>query len=85
MPVDIAGAEYFSATEVARALGVTRQTLWRWCADGRIPAGHRYRDRQRVFTRGEFDEIRSFADRIHPVSRQRSQSVRTESEVGTNE
>lgn len=82
MPVEIAGAEYFAAAEVAKALGVTRQTVWRWGADGRIPAGHRYRDRQLVFTRTEFDEIRKFADRIEPVSRKRSRDVGAAKEVG---
>jgi predicted DNA-binding transcriptional regulator AlpA len=69
MPVQIAGVEYFSADEVADAVGVSRQTLWRWRTDGRIPAGNRYRDRQIVFTAGEFEVIRQFACRVEPVSR----------------
>jgi Helix-turn-helix domain len=75
MPVQILGAAYFLAAEVARDLRVSRQTLWRWRTEGRIPAGHRYRDRQVVFTQGEFDEIRAFAHRIEPV--EKSATVRT--------
>jgi hypothetical protein len=68
MAVDIQGTKYLQATEVAVAIGVTRQTLWRWRRDGSIPIGSRYRGRQIVFTPKEVDIIRQFADRIEPIS-----------------
>jgi transcriptional regulator with XRE-family HTH domain len=61
------GITYFSAADVSRAIGVSRQTLWRWRQDGKIPSGRRYRDHQVVFTTVEFDAIRAFAHRIEPI------------------
>ena len=69
MPVHIAGTEYFSAAEIAKALGVSRQTLWRWGTDGKIPAGQRYRNKQLVFTHAELEAIRDYAQRIEPVAK----------------
>ena len=69
MPVQIAGTQYFSAAELAKALGVSRQTFWRWGSDGKIPPGQRYRNKQLVFTQAEFDAIRDYAHRIEPVSK----------------
>jgi predicted DNA-binding transcriptional regulator AlpA len=59
---------YFPASAVASAVGVSRQTLWRWRSDGKVPRGTRYRDGQVVFTEKEFAEIRQFADRLEPVA-----------------
>lgn len=59
--------EYLTVTEVARAAGVTRQTLWRWRQDGSIPRGVRYRGRQLLFTLAELQAIRDFAQRIEPA------------------
>lgn len=67
MPVQIHGKEYLQATEVAKAVGVTRQTLWRWRRDGSIPVGSRYRGRQIVYTGAEVGLIRRFAERIEPI------------------
>ncbi|WP_437931118.1 helix-turn-helix domain-containing protein [Sorangium sp. So ce291] len=61
------GTTYFSAAEVVRDIGVSRQTLWRWRQDGKIPVGRRYRDRQVLFTADEFDTIREFAHRLEPI------------------
>jgi len=67
MPRVISGKEFYTATEVAREVGVVRQTLWRWRHEGKIPAGSRYRDRQILFTRPELDRIREFAHRVEPL------------------
>jgi hypothetical protein len=48
MPVEIGGTKYLGAAEVVKRLNVTRQTLWRWRQQGKIPAGHRYRGREVV-------------------------------------
>ncbi len=67
MPREIRGIEYFSAAEVARGLGLSRQTLWRWRRDGKIPSGHRFRDGQIMFTQAEVDRIYEHANRLEPV------------------
>jgi hypothetical protein len=67
MPIEIDGVTYFSAADIAEELGVARQTLWRWRQAGKIPAGHRFRNRQIVFTVAEAQAIREFANRIEPV------------------
>jgi predicted DNA-binding transcriptional regulator AlpA len=67
-PLEIEGRRYFRAIEVADEIKISRQTLWRWRADNKIPLGHRFRGRQIVFTAEEFETIREFANRIEPVS-----------------
>jgi hypothetical protein len=67
MPFDIDGVTYFLAADVTAKIGVSRQTLWRWRQAGKIPAGHRFRDRQIVFTAEEFRAICEFANRLEPV------------------
>ena len=67
MPVNINNISYLSASEVIEDLEVTRQTLWRWRQEGKIPAGHRLRDRKVVFSPDEVDEIRVFANQVEPI------------------
>ena len=66
-PVQIDGIAYFSATDLTAALGISRQTLWRWRRAGKIPLGHRFRDGQTFFTKEEVEEIKGFASRIEPI------------------
>lgn len=66
-PLVIDGVPYFTAADVARASAVTRQTLWRWRRDGKIPAGRKYRDTQIVFTHEESERIREYAHRLEPL------------------
>ena len=63
----IDGVTYFSMGEVTRELKISRQTLWRWRQEGKIPTGHRYRDRKVLFTEREAEAIRRFANRIEPI------------------
>lgn len=70
MSLTIEGIEFFTNTEVARRLGVSRQTLWRWRADGDVPAGRRYRRKSVVFTKAEVDLIFAFANRIEPIEQE---------------
>jgi hypothetical protein len=67
MPIDIEGVTYFSATDIHRAIGVARQTLWRWRKARKIPQGRRYRDRQVLFTKDEVDMVREYANRLEPA------------------
>jgi hypothetical protein len=65
--IEIDGEEYFSAAELITSLGIARQTLWRWRRQGKIPAGHRYRDRNLIFTSAEAEKIRQFANRVEDI------------------
>jgi excisionase family DNA binding protein len=67
MPVRIEGEDYYTHTEVAEELAVSRQTLWRWREKGQIPPGLRYRTRQVVFKREEVEAIRQFANHLEPI------------------
>lgn len=68
MPVTIEGVEFFTTTEVTQMLGVSRQTLWRWRAEGNVPLGHRFRRKSIVFSKVEVDEIVAFGNKIEPIA-----------------
>lgn len=68
MPIEIEGVTFYSAGEVAKEIGVSRHTLWRWRQDEKIPSGHRYRDGKVVFTAKEMQAIREFANRLDPAT-----------------
>jgi hypothetical protein len=59
--------KYITASELLEELDVTRQTLWRWRQEGKIPAGHRYRGRHVLFSTEEAEAIKEFANRIEPI------------------
>ena len=67
MPLTIDGVCFYTNTEVAQSLGVSRQTLWRWRAEGGVPQGRRYRRKSVVFTKDEVAQIAAFANRIEPI------------------
>ena len=66
MCIEIEGVEYYSNVEVLEATGVSRQTLWRWRQEGRVPGGNRFRNGQVLFTAGEYQEILAYANRVEP-------------------
>ena len=66
MPFSIDGTNYYTVSEITRHFSITRQTLWRWRSGGKIPYGHRFRDRQIVFTESELRDIEEYANRIEP-------------------
>jgi predicted DNA-binding transcriptional regulator AlpA len=68
MPLTIEGVEFFTTTEVTQMLGVSRQTLWRWRAEGNVPLGRRFRRRSIVFSKVEVDEIVAFGNKIEPIA-----------------
>lgn len=67
MPLTIEGVEFFTTTEVTQILGISRQTLWRWRAEGNVPLGRRFRRKSVVFTKVEVDEIVAFANKVEPI------------------
>jgi predicted DNA-binding transcriptional regulator AlpA len=67
MPHLIEGRRFFTTEDAATAFSVSRQSLWRWRREGRIPAGHRLRNRQVVFTEAEFEQIREYATWLEPI------------------
>lgn len=64
--MNINGIEYFSAAEVAKEAGVSRQTLWRWRTEGQVPAGRRFRGHLLLFSDLELQTIRQYANRLEP-------------------
>jgi hypothetical protein len=69
MPIEIDGIQYFSATDINREIGITRQTLWRWRRQRDIPQGQKYRGHQLLFTKQDVEAIRQHANRLEPVVR----------------
>ena len=67
MPIEIKGLTYLLMSEVATRAQVSRQTLWRWRQERKIPMGHKYRGRQVIYTPAEVREIEAFAHRIDPI------------------
>jgi len=63
----INGIEYFTVPEILKELRIARQTLWRWRQQGKIPPGHRYRDRNLLYTLDEVEEIHQFANRVEDI------------------
>ena len=67
MPIELKSRLYFSVNEVLSDTGISRQTLWRWRQDGKVPLGHRFRDRQILFDEEEFHAIRRYATHVEPL------------------
>jgi hypothetical protein len=66
--IEIAGTTYLFAVDLARQVGVSRTTLYRWRQDGKIPAGRRDRRRLILFTLAEAQIVRDYADRLEPAT-----------------
>jgi len=66
--LQIDGVSYFTAAQVAEAANVSRQTLWRWRTQGKVPAGQRYRDRIVLFTKDDFVSVLEYANRLEPAT-----------------
>ena len=69
MILKINGKTYFSTNHILQQVGISRQTLWRWRQEGKIPPGHRYRDGKVLFTSCEVEIIKRFADHVEPIGR----------------
>ena len=66
MPLKVGGKTFYKAKEVAQLAGVSRQTLWRWQRDDKIPSGRRYRGRERLYTLEEAQTVHAYAHRMEP-------------------
>lgn len=63
-PIEIAGRRYYTANQVAEALGVDRSTFYRWRMKNRVPQGQEFRDGRRLFSEEELEEAREFANQM---------------------
>lgn len=68
MPIQIEGKEYLTVSDLVEELGVSRQTIWRWRQQDKIPQGNTLRGRWVVFTPREVDAIRTFAFQLKPLN-----------------
>lgn len=68
MAISVAGVTYYTTKDIVDSLSITRQTLWRWRLERKVPIGRRFRDKQLLFTKSEFEIIKDFANRIEPTS-----------------
>ena len=68
MPTKIKGHQYWTVSEIADELGVSRQTLWRWRKADEIPQGCKARGNRVVFSLDEVVAIRAFAERVEPIA-----------------
>jgi len=58
MPVIIGDKQYFRTSEVCRKVGISRNTLYRWCAAERfLSAQHRDFRGWRLFTQDEVEGL----------------------------
>lgn len=67
---------YFAAADIIRELQISRQTFWRWRHDGKIPSGHRFRDRRLLYQQEEFAVIREYATRVESAAAKDSGQLR---------
>jgi hypothetical protein len=73
IPLSIDGTTFYALAVVANEAGVSRQTIWRWRQEGKIPGGHIYRDRRVVFSESETRAVLEYANRIEPANGTRNQ------------
>jgi len=66
MPVMINGQTYYRTAEVCQAVGISKNTLFRWLKDG-ILEEPELRDRRewRLFTETQVDQLKQEATRIY--------------------
>ncbi|APV44491.1 DNA binding domain-containing protein, excisionase family [Dehalogenimonas formicexedens] len=73
MPVTIKGTNYFRTAEVCRMVGISRNTLYRWCEEAELP-GDMHRDFRgwRLFTEEQLDSLLTKTGSVITVSKQAS-------------
>lgn len=73
MPSLIHGVTYYTSQEVLAAIGVSRQTLWRWRQEPDFPQGARLRGRL-LFSEQDVAVIQDLAFQLEPVRANRDPS-----------
>jgi len=70
MPVVINDQTYYRTAEVCQAVGISRNTLFRWLKEG-IFSGVEYRDWRgwRLFTPAQMDIMRARTSQVTEISR----------------
>ncbi len=76
MTIVIDDIEYTTASDLLEELEISRQTLWRWRQQGRIPRGRLYRSKKLVFNADESSLIRDFANRLEPANLENPDQLR---------
>lgn len=68
MPITINGETYYRTAEVCRAVGISRNTLFRWIKEG-IFSNVEYRDWRgwRLFTAAQLETMRAQTSRITAI------------------
>jgi predicted DNA-binding transcriptional regulator AlpA len=64
--IEIDRIPYYSTLDVLTAAGISRQTLWRWRQEGKVPRGNRFRNGQVLFSEAEYRAVLEFANRVEP-------------------
>ncbi len=57
---------YLRAHEVARAAGISKNTLLRWLKAGKVPEVARDRNGWRIFSEEDLERVRAYAERTVP-------------------
>lgn len=73
MPSLIHGVPYYTSQEVLAAIGVSRQTLWRWRQEPHFPQGAKLRGRL-LFSEQDLALIHELAFQLEPVHTNRDPS-----------
>lgn len=66
MPTEVQGKTFYNITEVSEVADVTRQSIWRWRRDEKVPSGRRFQGREVLFTLAEVEMIFKYAHRLEP-------------------
>lgn len=71
MPLTVDAITYYTMKDAVDLLSITRQTLWRWRREGKVPQGRLFRRRRLLFSQSEFGQIEAFANKMEslPVNR----------------
>jgi len=67
MPIKANGVRYLAVTDLLKEVDATRQAIWQWRQERKVPAGHWYRSQQVIFSPEEVGVIRKYANRIEPI------------------
>ncbi len=67
LPVLLNEISYLTLNELADELDISRQTLWRWRREGKVPPGLRDRRNRALFGAEDAELVREFANQLEPA------------------